>query len=105
MIPELSDMAGVLTVVAYLMGMGAMTGLAWVLTRRAGEGRAGVVVLTVVFVLYLVGIALDAVPSVVTVLTNGVDDIPPSGSVRTGLFASWMWIVYGVMLARYRRTP
>lgn len=102
MIPEWADMLGVLTVAAYLMGMGGITYLVWLTNRRTGAPWRTAAVLATVFALYLVGVGLDAVPSVTTVLTNGVGDIPPSASGRTALFAVWTWVLYAWMLARYR---
>ena len=96
------DLIGLLVVLAYLMGMGAVTVRAWMLAWKGQRSLAGLLI--VAALLYLGSVLTDA-PSVLTVLTNGVDDIPPTSSLRTGLFAVWVWGVHSLLLMLYRRRP
>ena len=106
---EPMDILGVLAMVAYLAGVGAVTLRMLILRRWQAKGKVrGGVFSAFLFLLgtaYILLVALDA-SSVVTVLTNGVDDIPPSSTLRTALIAAWMWVVW-VQLARlaYGKVP
>lgn len=99
---EWGDLAGVLSVAAYLAGIGAVTMLNWRLARREGRGRALVVALVMVAGLYI-GAVLTEAPSVMTVLRNGVADIPPSSAIRTWFFAAWVWLEYATLFNLYWR--
>ncbi|EYB66923.1 hypothetical protein DEIPH_ctg063orf0002 [Deinococcus phoenicis] len=95
-----------LAVAAYLAGIGAVTVQVLTLRRRQRVGRGVVApLLTVLALAYIVMVALDAA-SVITVLTNGADDIPPSSALRTGVIAAWIWLLW-VALPRlaYGPTP
>lgn len=101
---EWGDLAGVLSVVAYLAGIGAVTMLLWRMLRHLGHSRAVAVALAVVAALYI-GAMLTEAPSVVTVLRNGVSDIPPASTGRTSTFAAWVWLLFAALMTIYRRLP
>lgn len=95
---ELFDLLGVLAVAAYLAGMGAVTLRALILRRQQRMGwSVTAVLLCCVACTYILLVLADA-PSVLTVLSNRVDDIPPASTARTGLFALWTWVLHAVML-------
>lgn len=102
----LNDLLGVLAVAFYLAGMAAVTVRAVMLRNRqqSDRGRGGVAALFLVtgFV-YVLFILLEA-PTVMTVLTNRVDDIPPASSLRAFTFGVWLWLLHMLLfrLARGR---
>lgn len=99
---ETVDLLGVLSVVAYLAGVGAVTVLVWRLLQRGPDGRGVAAALCIVALLYIGAAATDA-PGVLTVLRNGVDDIPPVSAARTGTFALWTWLLFVALLVVWRR--
>ncbi|MBZ9753515.1 hypothetical protein K7W42_22035 [Deinococcus sp. HMF7604] len=105
MTPHLSDLLGVLAVLTYLAGVGAVTVRAVMLRKQQGGGLTLSLVLALVALAY-VGLLLSDAPSVLSVLRNDVEDIPPASSFRTGLFAAYAWILHALLfrLARGRLT-
>lgn len=106
MMMELSDFLGVLAVALYLAGVGAVTVRALMLRarQRPEQGRGGFAFLLVlVGGLYILFVAADA-PSVLSILGNQVDDIPPASTARTALIAAWLWLLHTLLyrLARGR---
>lgn len=99
---EITDFIGILSVVAYLAGIGAVTVMVWRLLQRGTDGRGLAVALSVVALVYIGAAATDA-PGVLTVLRNGVSDIPPLSVGRTGTFALWTWLLFTALLVVYRR--
>lgn len=103
---EFMDLFGVLAVVAFLAGLGAVSVRAMLL-RRQQRGMNGVTgpLLVALTALYIILVAFDAT-SVVAVLTNQVDDIPPASTFRTALIAAIMWLLHAVLLRlAYGRAP
>ena len=110
---SLSDLLGVLSVVAYLAGIGAVTVRAVMLRQRQRQeeervGSAtrapGVALLFAVTAgMYVLLLAMDA-PTVWAVLSNRVTDIPPASTARAALFAVWIWTLHTLLyrLARGR---
>lgn len=103
---EFADLLGVLAVAAYLAGVGAVT-VRVLLLRRAQRAGRGVITpaLLLLALAYIGAVLLDA-PGVLAVLSNGVDDIPPASTGRTGLFAAWVWVLHAALLRlAYGRVP
>ncbi len=104
---EFMDLLGVLAVVAFLAGLGAVSVRAMLLRRQQLAGSSGVTgpLLVALTALYIILVAFDAT-SVVAVLTNRVDDIPPASTFRTALIAGIMWLLHAVLLRlAYGRAP
>lgn len=103
---EFSDLLGVLAVVLYLAGIGAITTRALMLRRQQGGGRGWVSVLLVLVTLAYIAVVLGDAPSVLTILNNQISDIPPTSALRTGTFGLWTWLVHAVLLhLAYGRKP
>ncbi len=103
---ELTDLLGVLSVAAFLAGLGAVS-VRTLLLLRQQYGNWGVLgpALLGLTAFYIVWVALDA-QSVVAVLTNQVDDIPPQNTLRTTLIAGIEWLVhYALLRLAYGRAP
>lgn len=100
----LSDLVGVLAVVIYLAGIGAVTVRTVMLCLRISPtGRGLLTLFALAGGLYILLIAID-VPSVVAVLSNDVDDIPPASTLRAAVFGVFTWTLHSLLyrLARGR---
>lgn len=94
MTPDTSDLLGVTAQAAVWSGIAAVAWAAYGLRRRQCPGTWGgwSAALLVLTVLYLLLAAVD-IPSVGSVLHNRVQDIPQISTLRTGLFAVWLWVL------------
>lgn len=103
---ELTDLLGVLAVAAYLAGMGAVTVRVLLLRRAQRTGRGVIALALLLLALAYIGAVLLDAPGVLAALSNGVDDIPPASTGRTGLFAAWVWVLHAALLRlAHGRTP
>ncbi len=97
---EWSDLLGVLAVLAFMAGLGAVTTRALILRMRQippPEKHGKAYLLAALTVLYIVLVGSGA-PSVLNVLSNGLDDIPPPGTFRTAVLAAIMWTLHALLL-------
>lgn len=104
MATELNDLLGVIAVAVYLAGIGAVTVRTVMLCLRVSVTKRGLLTLFALSgLLYIVLIAID-VPSVVAVLSNDVDDIPPASTFRAAVFGVFTWALHTLLfrLARGR---
>ncbi len=106
--PPLTDIAGVAIWGWYLLAaFGAATNLAiylWRVHPPRRSWRVLAVMIAVVLAAYLVAYLLD-IPSIVAVLNNSYEDIPPVSNWRTG-FAAFLWSAawYGIPIIACRRS-
>ena len=107
MTPDFSDLLSVIVQAAVWSGIAAVAWAAYGLRRRQCPGTRGgwSAVLLALTVLYLLLTAAD-IPGVMSVLRNRVQDIPQVSTLKTGLFAAWLWVLRFVLvrLARGRLT-
>lgn len=97
---ELTDLLGVLAIVAFMAGLGAVTVRALLLRLRQvpPPQRHGMAYLLAgLTVLYLLIVAAG-VPSVLLVLGNNLDDIPLTSTLRTAVLAGIMWTLHTLLL-------
>jgi len=95
---ELNDLFGVLAVVIYLAGIGACT-IRVILLHRAmwpGKPRPGMW-LSILAAVYVTFVLFDAV-GVVSVLSNSLNDIPPTSTARTAVLGAWLWALHGELI-------
>lgn len=103
---EWTDLLGVLAVVVYMMGVGAVTTRALMLRMRQippPKRHGTAYLLAALTAVYLLIVASGA-PGVLSVLSNGLDDIPLTATARTGVLAGIMWTLHTLLyrLARGR---
>lgn len=100
MATEFNDLLGVLSVIAYLAGIGAVTVRTILLCWRLRGADSGIrflpALLGVAGALYIGCIAVD-VSSVVAVLSNTVNDIPPSSTFRAAVFGVFTWTLHSLL--------
>ena len=94
----LIDIFGVLALAAMLSGFTAVSWAAYSLRRRQCPGTVGggSLALLVLAGTYLFFVGAD-VPGVLAALSNGVEDLPVSSSLRTLTFAAWLWVLWGII--------
>ena len=104
--PETSDFLALMAVAIYLAGVGAITTRALILRRRQGDGLGLASFMLIMLTVAYIGVILLDAPSVLNILSNHVDDIPPTSTVRMAIFAAWTWVVHWVLLRlAYGRAP
>lgn len=95
---ELNDVLGVLAVAGYLAGIGACTIRVILLHRVLWPDRIRPGFwLAVLALAYITFVLFDAV-GVISVLSNSLNDIPPSSTARTAVLAAWLWALHAELI-------
>lgn len=97
---EYHDLLGVLASVAFLAGLGAVSTRTLMLRLRQvpPPKRHGTAYLLAALTVLYVAVAALGAPSVLTVLTNDVADLPLASTLRTAVLAAIMWTLHTLLL-------